>query len=62
MHVQCTPLALPVQCEQMEVELHDVAPSARPGLKGRLDNYRKELSRIRKDFVSSFTRKCSVCG
>ena len=36
----------------MEVELHDVGPSTRPPLKGRLDNYRKELTRLRKEFVS----------
>ena len=36
----------------MEVELHDVSPGVRPALKGRLDNYRTELSRLRKQFVS----------
>ena len=40
------------QCEQMEVELHDVGATARTALKGRLDNYRKELTRLRKEFVS----------
>jgi vesicle transport through interaction with t-SNAREs protein 1 len=40
-------------CEQMEVELHDVGPSTRPALKGRLDNYRKELTRLRKEFKQS---------
>ena len=43
---------VPLQCEQMEVELHDVEQSARPSLKGRLANYRKELTRLRKEFVS----------
>ena len=41
------------QCEQMGVELHDVSASVRPALKGRLENYRKELARIHKEFVSS---------
>lgn len=35
----------------MDVELHDVSPTLRPALKGRLENYRKELARIRKEFV-----------
>lgn len=46
-----------VQCEQMEVELHDVSPTVRPALKGRLENYRKELDRLRKEFVSVHSNK-----
>ena len=35
----------------MEVELHDVSPAHRPAMKERLQNYRKELARLRKEFV-----------
>ena len=48
------------QCEQMEVELHDVSAGVRPALKGRLESYRKELARIRKEFVSDVCT-CTVC-
>ena len=34
------------------MELHDVSTAVRPALKGRLENYRKELARLRKEFVS----------
>jgi len=40
--------------EQMDVEIHDMPVSVRPQLKQRLENYRTELKRIGKEFVSLF--------
>ena len=36
----------------MELELHDVSAGVRPKLKQRLENYHKELKRLKKEFVS----------
>ena len=42
----------PSQLEQMDVEIHDMPVSVRPQLKQRLENYRTELKRIGREFVS----------
>ena len=36
----------------MDVEVHDVAVSLRPQLNQRVQNYRGELKRLNKEFVS----------
>ena len=42
----------PSQLEQMDVEIHDMPVSVRPQLRQRLDNYKTELKRIGREFVS----------
>ena len=39
----------------MDLELRDVPAELRPQLKQRLDKYRGELKRLRKEFVSIIT-------
>ena len=42
------------QLEQMDLEIHDLPVSVRRQAKQRLENYRHELKRIEKEFVSPF--------
>lgn len=42
------------QLEQMDVEIHDMPQAVRPQMKQRVESYRKELNRLKKEFVSTF--------
>ena len=42
--------------EQLELEIQDMQASVKPQMKDRLKNYRKELERLRKEFVSSYSQ------
>ncbi len=50
MHLEL--LCLTLQLDQMDLEIHDVSTDLRPSVKQRLVNYKRELNRLRKDFVS----------
>ncbi|XP_064392253.1 vesicle transport through interaction with t-SNAREs homolog 1A-like [Halichondria panicea] len=39
--------------EQMDLELYDAAPDVRPALIRRVENFKRELSRLRKEFRTS---------
>ncbi len=48
-----------LQLEQMDLELHDASTDVRPALIRRVENYKRELSRLRKEFVSEYASTCT---
>lgn len=50
-----TVVCLALQLEQMDVEIHDMPQAVRPQMKQRVESYRKELNRLKKEFVSNLS-------
>ncbi len=48
-----------LQLEQMDLELYDAAPDVRPALIRRVENFKRELSRLRKEFVCEYASTCT---
>ena len=49
------PLLPSLQLDQMDLEIHDVAAEVRPQCTQRLRTYKKELDRLKKEFVRMLT-------